>query len=102
MSNLPIGSDPTTAVNSAATIRELYFFARGRCLLIVVIVVVVVERYAVVVTLDQPSTGCVVLGCGQRQSRVLGKWVHGLYQTFTEGALANDEAPIMILNSSAH
>ena len=64
--DLHVRSDATTAINSAATIRELYFLSHGRRLLIVMVVIVVVERDAIVVTLDQPPTRRVVLGRGQR------------------------------------
>src|SRR5438477_8569442 len=100
--DLHVGGDATAPVDGASTVGELDFLADVRVGLIVVVVVVVVKRYPVVFALDQTSAGRVVLGGGQGQARVLAERVDSLYQTFAEGALANYESAIMVLDGSAY
>src|SRR5215471_6079542 len=55
-----------------------------------------------VVALDQPATGCVVVRDREQQRCPFGERKLSLHQTFPESGVADDPGPVMILQRSGY
>src|SRR5581483_11693462 len=82
--NLDIGRDAAPAVDGAAAVGQLDFLIIGRGLFAFAVVIIIVERNTGVFTLNQASTGRVVLGGGQGQGGIFRKRIDGLNQALAK------------------
>src|SRR2546430_9722168 len=71
--DLDVGGDAAAAVHGAAAVGQFDFAVRGSLAVIVgAIEIIVVQRDVGIVALNQASTGSVVMGGLERESRIFG------------------------------
>src|SRR5438046_1478925 len=99
--NLYVGCDSAAAVNSASAISQLYFLVGG-VIVLVALEIVVVKRNVAIVTLNQTSAWCVVLGGGQCKTSVIRQRIYRLHQSLAECGFTDNQSTIMVLNRAGN
>src|SRR4029077_21085453 len=88
-----VRSDTTAAKNLAAALGQLYLRAAGR----LGVVVVVVEGDGLVIALNEPPAGSVILRGGEQEGGVFAELVLRLDQGFAKTSFTDDEPAIVVL-----
>src|SRR5580704_7417890 len=98
---LHIWHNAAPTIDGAAAVGKFHLAIRGAGFAVVfAIEIIVVKRNVGVVALNQTSAGRVVVSCGERESGIFGQRIDGLHQTLAECGFADDQATVVILNSS--